>query len=358
MRLFANATESIQVGVEDFLKNDRRRVLSAVRNVHAGVLLLCKEKLRRLSPNDEILLAQRFEPRRSASGKVAIVTVGRNTAGVDEIKRRFENFGIKFDWKRFETIANIRHDIEHAYLPGSPDSAKEAVADALVLIRHLLVDVLHEDPLKTLGPECWNALLENADLFEAELQACRATLSDVAWETEAAIAALDHLICPACSSSLIRQRNPNNTRQSELELDCSACGKRHELGPVLGLAFNEVFGAEAHMAVKEAGEPPIKLCPECAEKTYVVAEARCAACDFEVPEDATCAVCGSSLSGEEYAEYDGLCSYHAYVAAKDDQAHLSRPKENTPPRYLGIGDAVRHHHGEWRTHARRQRRID
>ena len=60
--LFANAIESIQIGVEDLLKNDDRRVLSAVRNVHAGVLLLCKEKLRQLSPVGGLLLAQRFEP--------------------------------------------------------------------------------------------------------------------------------------------------------------------------------------------------------------------------------------------------------------------------------------------------------
>ena len=38
MSLFANAIESIQIGVEDLLRNDERRVLSAVRNVHAGEL--------------------------------------------------------------------------------------------------------------------------------------------------------------------------------------------------------------------------------------------------------------------------------------------------------------------------------
>ena len=47
-------------------------------------------------------------------------------------------------------------------------------------------------------------------------------------------------------------------------------------------------------------------------------EGRCAACDFTLPEDAACAICGSSLSAEEYYEYDGLCGYHAHVASKDD----------------------------------------
>jgi len=293
-------------------------VLSAVRNVHAGVLLLCKEKLRRLSPADELLLAQRFEPRPNVSGQISVVAVGRNTAGVDDIKHRFKDFGITFDWKRFEAIADIRHHIEHAYLPGTRDRAKEAVAAAFVLIRHMLVDVLHEDPLKTLGSECWNALLENADLFKAELLACQTTLSGVAWETEAATTALSDVICPSCRSSLVRQRDPDNTNQSMVTLYCTACGADHELGPVLNLAFDAAFGAEAHMAVKDGGEPPIETCPECGEETYVVAESRCAACDFEVPEDATCAVCNEHLSAYDYSEHEGLCSYHAWVAAKDD----------------------------------------
>src|SRR5206468_2644212 len=107
-----------------------------------------------------------------------------------------------------------------------------------------------------------------------ELQACRATLSDVAWETEAAATSPDDVMCPSCRSSLVRQRNPDNTKQSELALYCSACGEGHELGPVLSLAFEEAFGIEAHIAVKDGGEPPIGTCPECGEETYVVAEAR------------------------------------------------------------------------------------
>lgn len=318
MSLFANSVESIQIGVEDLLKNDNRRVLSAVRNVHAGVLLLCKEKLRRLSPTDGLLLAQRFEPRPNAAGQISVVAVGRNTAGVEDIKRRFKDFGIKFDWKRFEAIADIRHHIEHAYLQGTRDRAKEAVADAFILICHLLVDVLHEDPLKTLGPECWNALLENADLFEIELASCRTTLSAVAWETEAAAKAPGDVICPSCRSSLIRQRDPNNIDQSRVAFHCTACGENHELGPVLSVAFDETFGGEVHMAAKDGDEPPIDTCPECGEETYVLAESRCAACDFAVPADAACAVCGGGLSAYDYAENGGLCSYHAWVAAKDD----------------------------------------
>ncbi|CAX24259.1 protein of unknown function [Methylorubrum extorquens DM4] len=318
MTLFTNAVESIQIGVEDLSKNDDRRVLSAVRNVHAGVLLLCKEKLRRLSPDDEILLAQRFEPQPNDKGEVAIDGVGRNTVGADDIKKRFKTFHVALDWKRFDGMADIRHHMEHSYFKGSRERARQAVADAFLVIRQLLVEALQEDPLKTLGAECWTALLENADLFAAELQACQVTLKSVRWDTEAAARALPDFACPWCHSSLVRQRDPNNKSQPNAALTCAACGESAELGPVLSLAFDETFGAEGHIAVKDGGEPPISTCPECSEETYVVEEGRCAACDFTLPEDAACAICGNGLSAEDYYEHDGLCSYHAHVASKDD----------------------------------------
>lgn len=151
MSLFENAVRSIQVGVEDLGRNDDARTLSAVRNVHAGTLLLCKEALRRLSPGDGILLAQRVEPRRGRDGKVAVVAVGRNTVGVDDIKRRFKDFGIALDWKRFDAISDIRDNMEHSYFEGTRERAREAVADACILIRHLLAEILRADPLQTLG---------------------------------------------------------------------------------------------------------------------------------------------------------------------------------------------------------------
>ncbi|WP_163545111.1 hypothetical protein, partial [Klebsiella pneumoniae] len=77
----------------------------------------------------------------------------------------FKTFDIPLDWKRFDGMADIRHHMEHSYFKGSRERARQAVADALLVIRQLLVEALHEDPLTTLGTDCWTALLENADLF-------------------------------------------------------------------------------------------------------------------------------------------------------------------------------------------------
>jgi hypothetical protein len=63
MSLLDNAIESIQVGVEDYLMDDNRRYRSAARNIFAGILLLYKEKLNRLSPphSEEALIKNKIK---------------------------------------------------------------------------------------------------------------------------------------------------------------------------------------------------------------------------------------------------------------------------------------------------------
>ena len=104
MSLFENALHSIQIGVEDLAINDPRRVLSAVRNVQAGMLLLCKEKLRRLSPDGSSLLMQKLEPVLGLDGQVTLKGVGKNTVDVQGIKERFKSLGISFDWTDVDRV--------------------------------------------------------------------------------------------------------------------------------------------------------------------------------------------------------------------------------------------------------------
>jgi len=79
MSLLQNAIDSIQVGVEDYRMDDDRRYLSAVRNICAGILLLYKEKLKRLSPlyDKEVLIKQSITTLRTiSSGDDAVIAKG------------------------------------------------------------------------------------------------------------------------------------------------------------------------------------------------------------------------------------------------------------------------------------------
>ena len=67
MDLLENAVRSLRVALADFSKDDDERLLSVVRNIHAGILLLCKEKLASLSPDgsDDVLLKRHIVPRKT-----------------------------------------------------------------------------------------------------------------------------------------------------------------------------------------------------------------------------------------------------------------------------------------------------
>ena len=87
--LLENAIVSIQLGLEDYASKDSRRVISAVRNLYAGVLLLCKETLRRLSPPDsnDVLVRKRKVAVKAHDGTVRFVGKGRQTIDRAEIEQ-------------------------------------------------------------------------------------------------------------------------------------------------------------------------------------------------------------------------------------------------------------------------------
>ena len=98
MSLLQNAVDSIELGVADLHGGDQARTVSALRNLHAGVLLLVKEVLRNLSPpgSDEVLLKQQIRSV-MVGGRLTFVSAGKKTVELREMSERCESLGIKLD---------------------------------------------------------------------------------------------------------------------------------------------------------------------------------------------------------------------------------------------------------------------
>jgi transcription elongation factor Elf1 len=316
--LFDNAIQSIQIGVEDFQLKDPRRVLSAVRNIQAGTLLLCKEKLRRLSPDGECLLMQKIEPHVDANGLLTVRGSGKKTVDVQGIKERFKSLRVSFEWSHIDRITTIRNDMEHMFFKGGEAKAREAVSDAFFAIRDLLSSILDEEPVGVLGTECWTALLENSALFEQEHSSCKASLKDVHWRTLGAETASKHLTCIECGSKLIKQIDTLNTDQDSITFMCSACGEQPDTVAMLIKGIEDAHFADFYIAATQGGEPPVYDCPECSNESYISHEEGCAICGFKMTANAVCSVCGENLTLDDYQERDKLCSYHRWVSQKDD----------------------------------------
>jgi hypothetical protein len=301
--ILKNAVQSIQIGLEDYRDTDARRLLSAVRNFQAGILLLCKEQLRRLSPtdSDEILLRLKMRPIQK-DGTIVMIGDGRKTVDQSQIKQ----LGIMVDWKPLDRLTEYRNDIERYRFAGGREPLTAAIADSAKIIRELVNDVLRCDPRTLLGQASWNVLLETESVFDAEFSACRESLAPIQWYSPGMAASLDHLDCPACSSTLIAQVDPANTDQSIADFRCRSCGAAHCSEELIEPAIEQIFYADFYIAMTGGGREPVIECANCQAETFVLAEEQCAACGYTDPVY-HCGSCGTELGEHDLEGHDGRC---------------------------------------------------
>jgi len=316
MDLLKNAIGSIRLGVRDWRSKDHDELVSAVRNIHAGILLLYKEALRRLSPrgSSEVLLKAVINPARDIDGNLIFVGQGKKTADVQQIKDRFTSLGIATDWPRFKRINNLRNDAEHYFPNVSESQLRGVISDAFVIVRDFLVAELKEKPRDLLGEEAWQEMLDAAEVFERERQECEHMLASVEWGSQALKRGVRELECGSCGSALL-QPDHAPRRYDEIEIECRACGEREDYRSFVPRAIVSSLEYEKYLAAKDGGETPYVACPECTEETYVVEEGRCAACGHEAEQ--TCSSCGCAIPPEEL-EFSPLCGWCEHTVSKDD----------------------------------------
>jgi hypothetical protein len=314
MDLLTNAVESIQVGVEDYQVGTRPRLLSAVRNIHAGILLLYKEALRRESPKDsnDVLMMAKIVPSRDAKNAVVFVGEGKKTVDTQQIRERFEALGISTDWKRFDRINKVRNEVEHRHPDVDQKALHGLISDSFIVMSKFITDELDDDPLTLLGEETWQDMLEVAEVYQAEKQKCERLLAAVEWKSDALSEGVGGLTCRACGGDLLK---PVENSFGEVILQCSSCAEEEIPESYVPKAIKSALSGEAYIAVKDGGDPPYVRCPECGEKAYVVDEWRCAVCQHEAEHK--CGMCGNSILPEEL-DSSPLCGYCHYLINKDD----------------------------------------
>jgi ribosomal protein L37E len=285
-----------------------------VRNIHAGILLLYKEALRRESPDDsdDVLLKARNLPSRDSTGKVVIIGVGKKTVDVQQIKERFEGLGIDTDWTRFDRINEVRNDVEHMYPRLDQKALSGLISDSFLIIRDFVSEELKDDPRELLGDTSWQAMLEVSTVYEKEKQECATLLENANWRSQALKEGVASLTCNACGSDLLK---PVEDSFREINLQCSSCGNSESLDSYAERAIAVALDAEAYSAAKDGGESPVVRCPECGQEAYVMEERRCAACGNEAEH--TCARCGNEIPAEEMLS-SPFCGYCQHMMNKDD----------------------------------------
>ena len=165
--ILKNAVDSISLGIEDYQlgignceSSDPRRLVSCTRNLFAGIILLFKHKLAKLSPpgSDEVLIKQYVLPSpnrishqievlikqyvlpiRTSEGNIEWQgqEKKKKTVDVQRIWERLESLNIRVDWKRVEAINKYRNNIEHYYSSEPHDSIMDLCIFKGIVYIHL-----------------------------------------------------------------------------------------------------------------------------------------------------------------------------------------------------------------------------
>lgn len=315
--LLDNAVSSIQIGIEDYESKDERRVLSAVRNLTSGILLLFKEKLCELSPceSNEVLLKQNIKPVVDNAGNVTFVGKGKKTVDVNQIKERLSSLHIELDWKKVKNVVEARNDIEHYCTGESKDRLKELLADCFLLICNFITVHLACEPVELLEPQTWSVLLKVSEVYNQELKECRKHIEKVDWQSETLAAISNNIRCKECQSQLVKPTNPDHGPQ-DLEFQCSSCGELFLFQDIVADLVADHFELDYFLSTKEGDASPTSICHEFGFDTFVLEEDKCVMCGAK-RQYFSCCICGDELGTEEQ-EFDGLCCYHFNSMSKDD----------------------------------------
>jgi hypothetical protein len=316
--LLGNAIDSIQIGVEDHVSDDPRRVLSAVRNITAGMLLLFKERLRQLSPadSDEVLIKQKIRPARDKDDGIKFIGEGTKTVDVQQIKERFKDLGVGTDWSRVDAIIRVRNDVEH-YVSSEPNSrVKELIANTFAVVRDFISEELNLEAHDLLGDETWAVMLNVSEVYEAHRAECLAELGRLPWWSPGMARTAEYLRCCHCDSDLIKPQSIAEKLGIAQRMVCTACGEGMALEDIIQEALDECFYGDQYYAMTKGGDPPLGYCTNCCSLSHIVDDNICVKCG-QPYEFMKCARCGQGLSGDEQ-EYGGLCGYCEYQASKED----------------------------------------
>jgi len=316
MSILQNAVDSIAIGLDDYRSSDPRRLVSATRNIYAGMLLLFKHKLSLLSPagSDEVLLKQQILPSKQPDGQIAWTGKGRKTVDTFQIQERFDALDIRVNWERVMKINAYRNEIEHYFSTKTRDSVSKVISDCFIVIRDFIADQLEQDPRDVLGQDAWASLVEVAEVHEREKTECLNTMDSVKWESSTVEEALSDYDCLNCGSDLIRINNPKPAREDN-QFVCKSCNNQWDYESIAAEALESLAAAYNYRAMKDGGESEIVQCPYCNNEAYVFSEENCGVCGESADHD--CNNCGIKIPSSEIY-LGGLCGYCEHMLKKDN----------------------------------------
>jgi len=279
MSIFDNAIQSIQIGLDDYLHDNR--LVSSVRNIYAGILLLFKYKLVLLSGDETnaVLIKQNIVPVMDSYGTVIWKGMGNKTIDVVGIKSRFKSLGISVDWKIFDRISRHRNEVEHFFSPSSEDEVTELLADCFIVISRFLSEQLSMDAKEVLGEESWQVLLHAYEVYEFEVENSARTINALEFYHDVIKRIFLAFRCIRCSSPLIKPSQLGGEAE-ESSFCCAECDAGYTYDDVCNMGVPDFYLSSFWSGVA-GNEHPFSNCKECEQGLFLKEFRVCTACGLK-----------------------------------------------------------------------------
>lgn len=275
MSLLDNAIRSIQIGLDDYQSDER--LVSSVRNIYAGILLLFKHKLFLLSGKETnaALIKQSVVPTIDSQGAVVWKGVGNKTIDVAGIKSRFKSLGIPVDWNTFDRISKHRNEIEHFFSPLSEDEASELLADCFIIISRFLSNNLNLDARGVLGDEAWQILLHAYQVYAYEIEKKSLAIDSLVFHHDIIKRIFVEFCCLSCSSPLVQ---PTRSGAAEdATFCCAECESKYSYDDICNMGVSELYISSFWAGLEEISRP-FSNCEICYQGLYLKEYRVCTAC--------------------------------------------------------------------------------
>lgn len=275
MSLLDNAIRSIQIGLDDYQSDER--LVSSVRNIYAGILLLFKYKLFLLSGKETnaALIKQSVAPTIDSQGAVIWKGVGRKTIDVAGIKSRFKSLGVHVEWNIFDRISKHRNEIEHFFSHLSEDEISELLADCFIIISRFLSQNLNLDAREVLGDEAWQILLHAYEVYDYEIEKNSRAIELLEFHHEVIKKIFLEFCCISCSSPLVQPTQPGAAE--EVSFCCAECESKYSYDDICNMGVSDLYISSFQAEFEELNRP-FSNCKICSQGLYLKEYRVCTAC--------------------------------------------------------------------------------
>lgn len=275
MSLLDNAIRSIQIGLNDYRYEER--LVSSVRNIYAGILLLFKYKLFLLSGKETnaALIKQNVVPTIDSQGAVIWKGVGNKTIDVAGIRIRFKSLGIHVDWNAFDRISKHRNEIEHFFSPLSENEASELLADCFIIISRFLSNNLKLNAREVLGDDAWQILLHAHEVYDYEIEKNFQAIDSLTFYHDVIRGIFLKFCCISCSSPLVQ---PTRLGAAEDAMFfCAECDSKYSYDDICNMGVCDLYISSFRDDPEENGFP-FYNCKICRQGLYLKEYRVCTAC--------------------------------------------------------------------------------